>query len=121
MFANNLTPVNINITKEMMTNVKFSRQRYMAVLEERKKVADVKSCKRKQLTEQIEVITKKKNLISYIENDIKRSDKFAIQAEVENFSVLHMFNSLKELVKQKREELDALNKEEKILKEKCSA
>ena len=38
MFANNLTPININISKEMMTNVKFARQRYMAALGEREKL-----------------------------------------------------------------------------------
>ena len=31
--ANSLTPININITKEMMTNIKFSRQSYKAALE----------------------------------------------------------------------------------------
>ena len=31
--ANSLVPININITKEMMTNIKFSRQSYKAALE----------------------------------------------------------------------------------------
>ena len=31
--ANSLTPININITKEMMANIKFSRQSYMVALE----------------------------------------------------------------------------------------
>lgn len=82
-----------------MANIKFSRQGYMArVLEEKKKDVDVKSRKRKKLTEQVEVIAKKKNFISSSENFIKRSDKFTIQAEVEK-NILHMPNSLKELVK----------------------
>ena len=99
MLVNNLTPININITKEVMANIKFSRQGYMArVLEEKKKDVDVKSRKRKKLTEQVEVIAKKKNFISSSENFIKHSDKFTIQAEVEK-NVLHMPNSLKELVK----------------------
>ena len=34
MLANNLIPININITKEMMINIKFSRQRYTVALEE---------------------------------------------------------------------------------------
>ena len=75
-----------------MTNDKFSRQRHTAVLKERKKaqLVDVKSHKRNQLPEQIEVITKKKDLMSAIENDIKPSDKFAMEAQLEkDFSVLH--------------------------------
>ena len=125
MFANNLTPININISKEMMTNVKFARQRYMAALGERKKlqIVDLKSRKRKQLAEEIEVISKKKKeLISSIEKDDKQSDKLALQAEMGNdFSILHMSTSLKELVKKNREELNVLTKEEEKLKEKCLA
>ena len=53
--------------------------------------------------------------MSSTKNDIKRSDKLATQAEVEkDFSFLHMSNFLKEHVKQKREELNVLNKEEEI-------
>ena len=64
---------------------------------------------------------KKKDLTSSIENDIKRSDKLAFRAQVEKgLSVHHISNSLKKLVKQEREELNVLNKEE-ILKEKCHA
>ena len=99
MLVHNLPPININITKEVMANVKFPRQGYMAgVLEEKKNDVNVKSRKRKRLTEQVEVIAKKKNFISSSENFIKRSDKCTIQAEVEK-NVLHMPNSLKELVK----------------------
>ena len=57
-----------------------------------------------------------------IENDIKGSDKLAIQAVVgKDFSVLHIPSSWKEHGKQKREEPNVLNKEEEILKEKCFA
>lgn len=48
-----------------------------------------------------------------IENDINGSDKLAIQAVAEkDFSVLHIPSSWKEHGKQKREELNVLNKEE---------
>ena len=73
MFANNLTPININISKEMMTNIKFARQRYIAALGERKKlqIVDLKSRKRKQLAEEIEVMSnKKEELISSIKKDM---------------------------------------------------
>ena len=60
--------------------------------------------------------------MSAIENDIKPSDKFAMEAQLEkDFSVLHTPSSLKELVKKKRGELNVLNKEEEILKKKCLA
>ena len=35
MLAKNLTPIDMKITKEIMKNAKFSRQPYVAVLEER--------------------------------------------------------------------------------------
>ena len=88
---------------------------------EKLQIVDLKSRKRKRLAEEIEVISnKKKELISSIEKDDKRSDKLALQAEMgKDFSILHMSNSLKELVKKNREELNVLTKEEEKLKEKC--
>ena len=122
MLSNNLTPVDIQITKGMMDNVKSSRNLYMAALEDRKKAKldDAKSRKRKQLSEQIDEIAKKKKvLMSSIDKDIERSDVLSLQAEAEkDFSILHTANSLKDLVKKKREELNTLSREEKQLKEK---
>ena len=37
MLANNLTPINIKITREMMTNAKFSRQPHVGCIEREKK------------------------------------------------------------------------------------
>ena len=57
-------------------------------------------------------------MISSIENSIKLSDKLAIEAEMENtFSIVNMTNSLNER-QQKLTEINVLNKEEEILKEK---
>lgn len=122
MVINKFSPIDIPITKEMTENVKASRKRYMVSLEEQKNagIQNEKTRKRKQLTVQVEeVAAKKKALLLSIEKDVKRSDKLALQAEAEkDFSVLHMSNSLKDLVKKKREELSGLTKEEQSLKEK---
>ena len=60
--------------------------------------------------------------MSSIGNNIKRSDKLAIQVEVEkDFSDPHMSDSWKGITKQKRENLNVLSKKEEILKEKCLA
>ena len=105
----------------MMDNVKSSRQCYVLALEEKKKtnIDDLRNRKRKLILDQMDDITKKmKATMSSIEKDIKQSDKLAIQAEAEkDFSVLDMANSLKQLVKEKCEELTVLSKEEKYLKE----
>ena len=57
-------------------------------------------------------------MISSIENSIKLSDELVIEAEMENkFSIVNLTNSFKER-KQKLIEINVLNKEEEILKEK---
>ena len=93
----------------MLENVKSSNRRYKNKLQERRDAEneDIKSCKRKQLLQQIDEITKKRSLLlTSIEKDIKRSDELSLQAEAEkDFSILHMSDSLKELVKQKHKEL----------------
>ena len=78
------------------------------------------SCKRKQPFELISKIAeKKKSISSSIEKDLKRSDELSFRAESEkDFSLLHMANSLKDLVKEKKKELVVLDQEEKQLKEK---
>ena len=60
MLARNVTPIDMKNAKEIMKNTKFSRQPYLAVLEERKKaqLVDWSSPKRKQLIE-IKVIIKR--------------------------------------------------------------
>ena len=57
-------------------------------------------------------------MVSSIENSIKLSDELVIEAEMENkFSIVNLTNSFKER-KQKLIEINVLNKEEEILKEK---
>ena len=103
MLANNLTPSNTQILKTTLENVKGSNRRYKNKLQERMDAQneDMKSRKRKQLLHQIHEIAKKKSLLlTSIEKDIKRSDVLSLQAEAEkDFPILHMSNSLKELVK----------------------
>ena len=72
--------------------------------------------------QQIDEITKKRSLLlTSIEKDIKRSDELSLQAEAEkDFSILHISDSLKELVKQKHKELSDLSEQEKKLKHKSS-
>ena len=66
-----------------------------------------------------EIAEKKKSISSSIEKDLKRSDELSFRAESEkDFSLLHMANSLKDLVKEKKKELVVLDQEEKQLKEK---
>ena len=106
----------------MLTSVGLSRQRYAQALEEKKKIEreQEKSRKRKQVFEQIsEIAEKKKSISSSIEKDLKRSDELSFRAESKkDFSLLHMANSLKDLVKEKKKELVVLDQEEKQLKEK---
>ena len=60
--------------------------------------------------EQVSEIAEKK-ISSSIENDLKRSDKFSFRTESEkDFSLLHIGNSLKGLVKEKKMELVVLIK-----------
>ena len=124
MLANNLTPSNTQILKTTLENVKGSNRRYKNKLQERMDAQneDMKSRKRKQLLHQIHEIAKKKSLLlTSTEKDIKRSDVLSLQTEAEkDFPILHMSNSLKELVKQKREELSDLSEQEKNLKHKSS-
>ena len=66
-----------------------------------------------------EIAEKKESVSSSIEKDLKRSDKLSFRAESEkDFSLLHMVNSLKDLVKKKKKELAVLDPEEKQVKEK---
>ena len=66
-----------------------------------------------------EIAEKKESVSSSIEKDLKRSDKLSFRAESEkDFSLLHMVNSLKDLVKKKKKELAVLDQEEKQVKEK---
>ena len=122
MIANSLSPTTIQISKKMLTSVGLSRQRYAQALEEKKKIEreQEKSRKRKQVFEQIsEIAEKKKSISSSIEKDLKRSDELSFRAESEkDFSLLHMANSLKDLVKEKKKELVVVDQEEKQLKEK---
>ena len=68
--------------------------------------------------EQVSEIAEKK-INSSIENDLKRSDELSFRAESEkDFSLLHMANSLKGLVKEKKMELVVFDQEEKQLKGK---
>ena len=61
----------------------------------------------------------KKSISSSIEKDLERSDELSFWAESEkDFLLLHMANSLKDLVKEKKKELVVLDQEEKHLKEK---
>ena len=124
MLANNLTPSNTQNLKTTLENVKGSNRRYKNKLQERMDAQneDMKSRKRKQLLHQIHEIAKKKSLLlTSTEKDIKRSDVLSLQAEAEkDFPILHMSNSLKELVKQKLEELSDLSEQEKNLKHKSS-
>lgn len=117
MLANNLIPININITKEMMINIKFSRQRYTVALEETAcwyKILSKKAADKLNSGD----YEKKKNLRCPVEYDINFSDKLTSQAEMEkDFSVHEMSNFLKELVKAK--EIKFFSKEKEILKEKC--
>ena len=65
-----------------------------------------------------EIAEKKESVSSSIEKDLKRSDKLSFRAESEkDFSLLHMVNSLKDLVKKKKKELAVLDQEEKQVKE----
>ena len=122
MIANRLSPTTIQILKKMLTTVDLSKKRYAQALEEKKKIEreQEKSHKRKQVFEQIsEIAEKKKSISSSIEKDLKRSDELSFRAESEKeFSLLHMANSLKDLVKEKKKELVVLDQEEKQLKEK---
>ena len=122
MIANSLSPTPIQISKKMLSSVGLSRQRYAQALQEKKKIEreQEKSCKRKEVFEQIsEIAEKKKSISSSIEKDLKRSDELSFRAESEkDFSLLHMANSLKDLVKEKKKELVVLDQEEKQLKEK---
>ena len=87
MLANNLIPININITKEMMINIKFSRQRYTVALEETTcwyKILSKKAADKINSSD----YEKKKDLKCPVEYDINFSDKVIIQAEMEkDFSV----------------------------------
>ena len=122
MIANSLSPTTIQILKKMLASTGLSRQRYAQALEEKKKIEreQEKSRKREQVFEQIsEIAEKKKSISSSIEKDLKRSDELSFRAESEKeFSLLHMANSLKDLVKEKKKESVVLDQEEKQLKEK---
>ena len=122
MIANSLSPTTIPISKKMLTSVGLSRQGYAQALKEKKKIEreQKKSRKRKQVFEQIsEIAEKKKSISSSIKTDLKRSDELSFRAESEkDFSLLHIANSLKDLVKEKKKELVVLDQEEKHLKEK---
>ena len=60
----------------------------------------------------------KKSISSSIEKDLERSDELSFWAESEkDFLLLHMANSLKDLVKEKKKGLVILDQEEKQLKE----
>ena len=119
MLANNLIPININITKKMMINIKFSRQRYTVALEETAcKILDKILSKKAADKINSGDYEKKKDLRFPVEYDINFSDKLIIQAEMEkDFFVHEMSNFLKELVKAK--EIKFFSKEKEILKEKC--
>ena len=60
------------------------------------------------------IAEKKKSISSFIEKDLKRSDELSFRAESEkHFLLLHMANSLKDLVKEKKKELVVVYQEEK--------
>ena len=66
-----------------------------------------------------EIPEKKKSISSTIKKDLKRPDELSFRTESEkDFSLLHMANSLKDLVKEKKKELVVLDQEEKQIKEK---
>ena len=61
-----------------------------------------------------EVGTKKKCASISIKSDITKDNALALQAETEQvFSILHMFNTLKQLVQRKKDQLAELEKGEK--------
>ena len=60
------------------------------------------------------IAEKKKSISSSIEKDLKRSDELSFRAESEkHFLLLHMANSLKDLVKEKKKESVVVYQEEK--------
>ena len=64
MFANNLSLSNIQISKAMLENVRTSNRRYKNMLQERRDAQNenIKSHKRKQLSQQNDEIAKKESL-----------------------------------------------------------
>ena len=62
MLTNNLTPMNIKNTREMIRNATFSRQFYMAALEERKEEQLIVLSSFKKAADRIEVIMENRRI-----------------------------------------------------------
>ena len=117
MNENNETAANISITNELLNCYRGTCTAYAQALEEKQKQkgVDEKVLKRKRIEEKLrEISLKKQKLSQSIEKDTVRADKFSLEAEhKKDFSLLHMGNSLKDVIKNNKEELKNLVEEEK--------
>ena len=65
----------------------------------------------------MDINSKRQKIMMCIGRDVKRSDELSLEAEEkQDFSLLHMANSLKDVIKQNNEKLCKLQEEEDLLK-----
>ena len=105
-------PHGIKVTNQLLSSCKGARGRYHLYLEEekKKKQSGERDLKRKALQEELkEIASKKVKLLSSIDADTTRVEKLSIEAEQnEDFSMLHMANSLRGVIKKNKQKLTEL-------------
>ena len=114
------TPHRIKITNQLFSSCKGARGRYHLYLaeEKKKKQSGERDLKRKALQEELkEIASKKVKLLSSIDADTTRVEKLSIEAELnEDFSMLHMANSLRGVITKNKQKLTELEENEANLK-----
>ena len=125
MLVNNYSAHTVPITKKLMDNIKSSRQRYKAYLEEQRQSKKKTEQPKKMLNLDEELLSLNidmKSLNDAIIEYQNETDKFAIEAEKKkNFELLTMSNSLKRAAKDKQSELDNLVTKNGYIEEKKQA
>ena len=122
MTANDETPTSLNISNNLVSSYKCARTKYQVALDEQQKNKNIteKVLKRKNIDEQLKDInSKRQKIMMCIGRDGKRSDELSLEAEgKQDFSLLHMANSLKDVIKQNKEKLCKLQEEDLLKKYK---
>ena len=125
MLANNYSAHTVPITKKLMDNIKSSRQRYKAYLEEQRQSKKKTEQSKKMLDLDEELLSLNidmKSLKDAIIEYQNETDKFAIEAEKKKkIELLTMSNSLKRAAKDKQSELDNLVTKNGYIEEKKQA